>query len=132
MKAVAVLDLAGFTRSLETWERDAVISAIEELHTQAEEAALAHAGRIVGGAADTVIALLPDVPAALAYCCRVITALGGRVSAGVGWGELELTHVGWMGLELNRASRLGEDVAGPGELRLTKAAQSALNTARPE
>lgn len=128
MKAVAVLDMTGFTRSLEKEGRERTIARIEELRFHARQGALVFKGEIIGAAGDTVIALLPDVGRAVGYCSMVLAALQGRVSAGVGFGEVELTDVGWMGLELNLASRLGEDVAGPGELRLTQAAQEAIET----
>jgi class 3 adenylate cyclase len=50
-----------------------------------------------------------------------------RIATGIGFGELLCCPVhGAFGDEMNLASKLGEDVAGPGEVLLTRAAWSSL------
>jgi len=52
-----------------------------------------------------------------------------RFSYGIGYGDLVMVDGDRFGLELNLASKLGEDLAKPGEALLTPAAAAALDAA---
>ncbi len=92
-----------------------------------------HGGRIVKVEADSLLLRFPDVPSA----CRGVLALEKhlaranravpprerlRFSYGVGWGDMLDLEEDLFGLEVNLASKLGEDLARPGEILLTPAA----------
>jgi class 3 adenylate cyclase len=96
-----------------------------------------HAGRLVKVEADSLLLAFPDA----ARACRAVEAIAvalarlnrGRppservaFSFGIGFGEvLDLGH-DLLGLEVNLASKLGEDRARPGEVLLTQGAAAAL------
>jgi class 3 adenylate cyclase len=96
-----------------------------------------HGGRLVKVEADSLLLAFP----AAASACRAVAAIGAALarlnrgrprserlafSFGIGFGEvLDLGH-DLLGLEVNLASKLGEDRARPGEVLLTPAAAAAL------
>jgi adenylate cyclase len=53
-----------------------------------------------------------------------------RFSYGIGWGDVIDLEADVFGLEVNLASKLGEDLARPGEILLTTAAAQALDARR--
>jgi class 3 adenylate cyclase len=53
-----------------------------------------------------------------------------RFSYGIGWGDVIDLEADVFGLEVNLASKLGEDLARPGEVLLTAAAAQALDPRR--
>jgi adenylate cyclase len=53
-----------------------------------------------------------------------------RFSYGIGWGDVIDLETDVFGLEVNLASKLGEDLARPGEILLTTAAAQALDARR--
>jgi len=99
-----------------------------------------HGGRLVKVEADSLLLVFEDAGRA----CRAVIAMGAALerlnrgkpeseqidfSFGVGFGEvLDLGH-DVLGLEVNLASKLGEDRARPGEVLLTEAAVAALPAA---
>ena len=99
-----------------------------------------HRGRLVKGEADSLLLAFPDAEtacrAALAMSPAIARLNRGRpaservsFSFGIGFGEvLDLGH-DLLGLEVNLASKLGEDRARPGEILLTPGAVAALPAA---
>lgn len=99
-------------------------------------------GRIVKLEADNVFAVFPDVPPALRAARQVNTEVARanavlpadwdfQVSIGIGYGDLLMVGAhDFYGSELNLAAKLGEDLAGPGEILLTEAAQSRAGANR--
>jgi len=96
-----------------------------------------HGGRLVKVEADSLLLVFPDVPRA----CRAVAAMSSALSRlnrgrpphertvfsfGIGTGEVLDLGRDVFGLEVNLASKLGEDVARPGEVLLTEAAVAAL------
>ena len=96
-----------------------------------------HRGRLVKIEADSLLLVFPDAGRA----CRAVLAMSAALarlnrgkpeserivfSFGIGFGAvLDLGH-DVLGLEVNLASKLGEDRAPPGEVLLTEAAVAAL------
>lgn len=95
-------------------------------------------GEIVKVEADSLLIRYEDVGAA----CRGIEALEGflralnrsvpknerlRFSYGVGYGDVLDLEEDIFGIEVNLASKIGEDLARPGEVLLTPAAAAALD-----
>jgi class 3 adenylate cyclase len=97
-------------------------------------------GRLVKIEADSLLLAFPDAATACAATQDIAAALAclnrGRpaservsFSFGIGFGEvLDLGH-DLLGLEVNLASKLGEDRARPGEILLTPGAVAALPAA---
>jgi adenylate cyclase len=96
-----------------------------------------HRGRLVKVEADSLLLCFPDVEAA----CRGVEAMDARLrqanrerpeneqvrfSYGIGYGEVLDLESDLFGLEVNLASKLGEDMGRPGEVLLTPAAAAAL------
>jgi adenylate cyclase len=96
-----------------------------------------HGGRVVKVEADSLMIAFPDAPSA----CRGIDAIEqalrrlnrGRptneqlaFSYGIGFGQVLELEADLFGLEVNLASKLGEDVARPGEVLLTPSAAETL------
>jgi class 3 adenylate cyclase len=94
-------------------------------------------GELVKVEADSLLIRFPDVGTA----CRGVAALESllarlnhgrpedeqlRFSYGIGYGELLEVDGDLFGLEMNLASKLGEDLARPGEALLTPSAVAAL------
>jgi class 3 adenylate cyclase len=95
-------------------------------------------GRLVKVEADSLMLCFPDPAAA----CRGVLAVEAglrrlnrgrpanerlRFSYGIGYGELLELEKDLFGLEVNLASKLGEDLAKPGEALLTPAAAASLD-----
>jgi class 3 adenylate cyclase len=137
-RAVMLLDLCGFSRT--TRERGIVaflaliVSAQRIVKPLVEE----HAGTIVEKRADNVVALFNDVPAAVAAAASILDAFRDARAApdsapalegsiGIGYGHILQLAPDWIaGDEVNRAAKLGEDIAGRDEILLTPAAWVAL------
>jgi class 3 adenylate cyclase len=95
-------------------------------------------GRLVKVEADSLLLCFPDPAGA----CRGVIALEGalrrlnrarpanerlRFSYGIGYGEVVDLERDVFGLEVNLASKIGEDLAKPGQALLTPAAAAALD-----
>ena len=96
-----------------------------------------HRGRLVKVEADSLLLVFPDVTRA----CRAVIAMAAALerlnrgkpeservefSFGIGFGEMLDLGRDVLGLEVNLASKLGEDRARRGEILLTEAAVAAL------
>ena len=132
--AVLVLDMCGFSRLTLRYGIIHFLAMIRRMNLIARPAIEGARGRVVKTEADNVFAVFPDVPPALTAARRIEIALGRHnavvpadwdVHVGIGIGYGKLLMVGrhdLFGSELNLASKLGEDVARPGEVLLTQAA----------
>jgi len=99
-----------------------------------------HGGAIVKVEGDSLMIRLPT-PGAAARAVADLEALLARLnrgrpederlhfSYGIGYGDLLQVEGDLFGLEVNLASKLGEDLARPGEILLTPAAAAALSPA---
>lgn len=97
-----------------------------------------HGGKLVKVEADSLLMRFPDVKAA----CRGVDTVEAvlrrlnrrraaaeqlRFSYGIGYGDVLDLEGDLFGLEVNLASKLGEDLARPGEALLTPTAAAALD-----
>jgi adenylate cyclase len=134
--AVLVLDMCGFSRLSLRYGIVHFLAMIRRMQRVVEPAVAAAGGRVVKTEADNVFAVFPDVPAAIRSARRMGTALAAHnavlprdwdvhVGIGIGYGDLLMVGTTDLyGCELNLASKLGEDLARPGEILLTAAARA--------
>jgi adenylate cyclase len=136
--AVFVLDMCGFSRLTVRHGIVHFLSMIRRLHVLVAPIIRRAGGRIVKTDADNVFAVFPDVPPALQAARRLASEIERNnavlpkdwdlhVSIGIGYGDLLMvgSH-DFYGSELNLAAKLGEDLAGPGEVLLTAAARARV------
>lgn len=136
-QAVVFTDTADFTVRT---ARDGILHFLmlfERLLPAATAAARRHGGRIVKVEGDSLLLAYPDAAAAcrgVLALDRVVRAQGRgraenerlRFSYGIGHGDMIDVEHDLFGLEVNLASKLGEDLALPGEALLTPAAAEGL------
>ena len=142
--AVMVLDMCGFSRLTARYGITHFLGMIHRLQTIVAPIIEAHGGSVVKTEADTVFAVFPDVAPAVAAASDIQDRLRAanvflpddwdlHASLGIGYGELLM--VGGhdlFGHEMNIASKLGEDIAGSGEVFLSEAAHARVAaTMRP-
>lgn len=120
--AVFVADMSGFSALTEAGGIVAALIAIRKFQVIAESQIDTHGGRVIKCVADDVFAAFPDVESAVA-CGHDLTSLT-PCSVGIGYGPVILLDGDLWGSEVNAASRLGEDVAGHGEVMLTDKARA--------
>ena len=114
----------------------AMIRRLQQIVRPVVEAAQ---GRIVKTEADNVFATFADVPDALAAARNILEQLAAanvflpedwdlHASIGIGYGPLlRIGDRDLFGSELNLASKLGEDIAGPEEILLSEAAHARMD-----
>ena len=136
-RAVVFTDTADFTiRTL----RDGILHFLmlfERVRDGAAKVVRTCGGEIVKVEADSLLLRFPDVPSA----CRGVAALERflrslnrrlpedeqlRFSYGIGYGDLLDLERDLFGLEVNLASKIGEDMARPGQALLTPSAAEAV------
>jgi len=132
--AVLVLDMCGFSRLTLRYGITHFLSMIRRLQQIVRPVVMAADGRIIKTEADNVFAIFDDVPDALAAARDILKQLAAanvflpedwdlHASIGIGYGPLlRIGEHDVFGSELNLASKLGEDVAGPEEILLSEAA----------
>jgi adenylate cyclase len=140
--AVFVLDMCGFSRLTVRHGIVHFLAMIRRLHLLVAPIVNKAGGRIVKTDADNVFAVFPDVPQALTAARRLAAELERQnavlprdwdlhVGIGIGYGDLLMVGAhDFYGSELNLAAKLGEDLAGPGEVLLTEAARARLRSTR--
>lgn len=137
-QAVVYTDTADFT--LRT-VRDGILHFLmvfDRLVQAADPEVRRAGGTIVKVEGDSLLLRFPDAPAA----CRGVDTIEAvlrrlnrgrppneqlRFSYGIGYGDILDLEGDLFGLEVNIASKLGEDLAKPGEALLTPAAAAALD-----
>jgi adenylate cyclase len=141
--AIFVLDMCGFSRLTVRHGIIHFLAMIRRLQTIVVPIIGASGGRVVKIEADNIFAVFPDVPQALRAARKIREALARtnevlpddwdlHASMGIGHGDvLMVGNADFYGSELNLAAKLGEDVAGPGEILLTDAAAARAGRARP-
>ena len=122
--AILVMDLAGWSVICVRDGIDEGWARVREFRGIAEAAVNAHAGSLVKSWADDIAAVFPTVRQAVGAAETVTQLIPS--SAGIGFGETVLEDGDLWGVEVNRASRLGEDIAGVGQVLLTNAARLNL------
>ncbi|HRX56645.1 MAG: adenylate/guanylate cyclase domain-containing protein [Verrucomicrobiales bacterium] len=135
---VMVLDMSGFT---ELSQRHGVVhylSMVRRMQLTARPIIQDFLGRVIKFEADNCFAVFPDVVSAIRACialnhafdaANVVTEdeLDIRISCGIDTGRILLIgDHDFFGNAVNRASKLGEDIAGTGEILVTQSALDAI------
>ncbi|MDX6766251.1 MAG: adenylate/guanylate cyclase domain-containing protein [Candidatus Methylacidiphilales bacterium] len=133
--AVLVLDMADFSVSVRRNGIIAHLALIRRMNVLAGKEIVRTGGRVVKFEADNAFAVFPTMEKALEASVAiqgVVAEAGGlmRVSIGLGHGPILLTRDDFFGDAVNMASKLGEDLAGPGEILLTREARKLLKGPR--
>jgi class 3 adenylate cyclase len=137
-RAVLVLDMCGFSRLTMRYGITHFLAMIRRLVTIVRPVIANAGGQIVKTEADNVYATFDDVPQALAAARAIQHSLDAAntflpedwdLHAGIGIGYGPLLLIGdhdLYGSEMNVASKLGEDVAGRGEVLLSVGARERI------
>ena len=136
--AVLVLDMCGFSRLTMRYGITHFLAMIRRLGIIVRPVIAAAGGRVVKAEADNVFATFDDVPQALAAARAIHRNLDTantflpedwdlHAGIGIGYGPILLIGAHDMfGSEMNLASKLGEDLAGRGEILLSAAAHQRV------
>jgi len=136
-RAVLVLDMSGFSRATQRGDVVPFLLMIHRMKRLATPLVEAHHGVVVKAQADNLYCLFEDVPSAAAAAREIVAGLEAASAAlpetrrlyasiGIGFGRiLNIDEEDMWGDEVNLACKLGEDVAGRGEILLTQAARAA-------
>jgi adenylate cyclase len=142
-RAVLVLDMCGFSRLTMRYGITHFLAMIRRLGVLVRPVIAAAGGQVVKTEADNVFATFDDVPAALEAGRAIQARLSAanaflpadwdlHASIGIGYGPLLMVGDGDLfGAEMNMASKLGEDVAGRGEILLSAGARERLGNDAP-
>ena len=137
--AILVLDMCGFSRTTRAHGIIAFLVMIHEMQELCRPIAQTHTGSLVKVEADNLVFLFDHVADAVAAARAMQSACAEanlrrpadrslHASIGVGFGDtLYIGEEDVHGDEMNLASKLGEDIAGPGEILLTEAAFESLS-----
>jgi class 3 adenylate cyclase len=140
-RAVMVLDMSGFSRVTQRYGIVAFLVMIMKMRGLSEPIIEAHNGDLVKAEGDNLFCLFPDVDDALGASMEIMAGLAQLnltqpadrqlyASIGIGYGDvLVLEHADMFGDEVNKASKLGEDIARAGEILLTASARMRLRLA---
>ncbi|WP_435006279.1 adenylate/guanylate cyclase domain-containing protein [Tundrisphaera lichenicola] len=133
-----VLDMVGFSRISQKHGIIHYLAMIARMAIAARPAIEGNGGRVVKQEADNIFAVFDEPVVALEAALdifRGFDAMNGVTSSendilgsvGIGFGpSLLIGDDDLFGCELNTACKLGEDLAGPSEILLTKAAFDAI------
>ena len=139
-RAVLVLDMCGFSRLTMRYGITHFLAMIRRLVTIVRPVVADAGGQIVKTEADNVYATFDDVPQALAAARAIQGSLAAantflpedwdlHAAIGIGYGPLLLIgDHDLYGSEMNVASKLGEDVAGRGEVLLSVGAHERIGS----
>ncbi len=136
-RAVFILDMAGFSISVQQHGIIHHLAKIHRMRVAVEEVTRRCRGRVVKFEADNAFVTFAGVDAAVKAAVGVNQLVRERndsagsedqieVAIGIGYGPILLAEDDFFGDEVNLASKLGEDIAGHGEVLLTNAARKAL------
>lgn len=140
-RAVLVLDMSGFSRTVQQHGITAFLLMIHQMKRIAVPAVEEAGGILVKAEADNLFCLFDGVPAAIAAARQITERLETvnlllpedrrlYASIGIGYGRiLNIDEEDLFGDEVNLASKLGEDLAGRGEILLTDAAYAEADAA---
>ena len=135
--APLVLDMAGFSQTVKRRGVVPFLAMVQRMQALSRPHVEAHGGKVIKFEADNLFACFVDVPQAFAAAQRILEACAGEsvalpedritVSIGIDYGQLlEVPGVDYFGECVNTASKLGEDLAGAGEILLTRGAALRL------
>ena len=139
-RAVLVLDMSGFSELCERHGIVHYLSMVKRMQVTAEPIISRYDGALVKFEADNCYATFPTVDGALRAALELNTAfhqaneatpdeLDIRVACGIDYGQILVLHGrDFYGHAVNRACKLGEDVAIAGEILITSEAATRLAT----
>jgi len=138
--AIVYTDTADFTLRVAAHGMLHFLMVFERARRKLRPILSRHGGRLVKVEADSLLLVFPDVQRAYRAVAAMSTALArlnrGKpasertvFSFGVGSGQVLDLGDDVLGLEVNLASKLGEDLARPGEVLFTEAAVAAMPAA---
>lgn len=126
--AVCVVDMSGFTRITHRLGIVHYLSMITRMQRTAGPVIKAHGGSVVKFEADNCFAIFPEPLQAIRACIALHTAFDAvnlltdddhdlRIACGIDYGKILMPHAeDFFGDCVNRASKLGEDVAEAGDI----------------
>ncbi len=133
-KAVLVMDMSGFSLLTQKYGVVHYLSMVKRMQMVAQPTIEGRQGSVVKFEADNCFAAFDEVENALQAACDLNMAFSHinldtdeafdiRVSIGIDYGDvLMIGGPDYFGDTVNCASKLGEDVAGPGEILVTQRA----------
>lgn len=136
--AVLVLDMSGFSELSNRYGVVHYLSMVRRMQQTAAPIVNRYSGTLVKFEADNCFAMFPDVAGAIQAAFELNDAfqtanqatpdeLDIRIACGIDFGSiLVLPGLDFFGNAVNRACKLGEDLAGPGEILVTRDAMAAL------
>ena len=136
--AILALDMAGFSRLTIQHGIIHYLAMIHQMQQAARPAVTGNHGKVVKFEADNLFAIFDDPVRALEGALDIFRAFDAinnvlprqrsiYGSIGIGYGEtIIIDNEDLFGSEMNVACKLGEDLAGHGEILLTQAAFNAL------
>lgn len=143
-RAVLVLDMSGFSRATRRGDVVPFLLMIHRMKRLATPIVEANRGVVVKAQADNLYCLFEDVASAAAAAREIVAGLEAASAAlpearrlyasiGIGFGRmLNIDEEDMWGDEVNLACKLGEDIAGRGEILLTRAAHAAAGAPQAE
>lgn len=141
-RAVLVLDMSGFSELSNRYGIVHYLSMVRRMQLTAEPIVSSYSGTLVKFEADNCFAMFPEVADAIQAAIELNAAfqaaneatsdeLDIRIACGVDYGSiLVLPGEDFFGNAVNRACKLGEDLAGPGEILVTSEAMAMVPEAR--
>jgi len=140
--AMLVLDMCGFSRITARHGIIHFLAMVHQMEQAARPAITGNGGEVVKQEADNLFAVFHQPEQALQAALDIHRALDAmnavqppeaalQASVGIGYGPtLVIAEKDLFGHEMNLACKLGEDIAGPGEILLTASACQRLPAGR--
>ena len=140
--AILVLDMCGFSRLTSEFGIIHYLAMIEQMDSSSRPAVEGNGGPVIKQEADNLFAVFDTPRRAVEGALDILRsfkAVNATVpsnrdlygSIGIGYGDLlVIGEEDVYGDDMNLACKLGEDLAGPGEILLTTAAHGALEPGR--
>ena len=137
-RAVLVLDMSGFSQLAIRYGIVHYLSMVRRMQLTAEPIVGRYSGTLVKFEADNCFAMFPDAAGAIQAAIELNDAfhsaneatpdeLDIRIACGIDFGPiLVVPGVDFFGNAVNRASKLGEDLAAAGEILVTREAMATL------
>jgi len=137
-RAVLVLDMSGFSELSIRYGIVHYLSMVRRMQLTAEPIVSRYSGTLVKFEADNCFAMFPEVVGAIQAAFELSDAfqaenestpdeLDIRIACGIDYGPiLVVPGVDFFGNAVNRASKLGEDLAAAGEILVTSEAMATI------
>jgi class 3 adenylate cyclase len=137
-RAVLVLDMSGFSQLAIRFGIVHYLSMVRRMQLTAEPIVRRYSGTLVKFEADNCFAMFADVADAIQAAIELNDAFSSandatpdeldiRIACGIDFGSiLVVPGVDFFGNAVNRASKLGEDLAEAGEILVTREAMATL------